>query len=533
MASESKFKKSELYAVGVVIIVVVAVFWRALSFDFVNWDDDVFVLHSNISNWFEIPWSLRLSTPHAGYPIPVPTAVYGWLYALFEYQASIFHATNVAFHALNSILFYWLLRRVGIATSVTLAAVIFWAIHPVMVEPVAWVTGLKDLAAMTGLLLSLLAMVRLRRQGLSAWVLLFLVVGPLLAMGSKPTGVVVGPILIAFALTQMQDRPKGRRFGLGAGLAWSLVGAMVTAWSFQSHGDYGGQDPAAFSVGRIFSAMELSLQNYILPLNLSPRYLYSSPGVVTYLVGGALVLITALLLWKSWQSNRGVCFGVSWAAISFAPVSNLVPLNRFVADSYLYMPSAGIVFALAAWLGGQTDLGRQGAQKGRRIVVGAGLVILAAMSMAQLSHWKDSVSLWEYSLQLEPDDSMGYLKLGQAYFTDQRFGAAVEACEYLDAEFPDFSIRPARWPIAYCMMGEVERCGDIFVKILKEGPRSGGLSAQRDYRFLVASYAWSAHHFDLAVDEQLGDELISEIARAEQMAAEGLDVDDMMSVIEL
>lgn len=487
------------------------------------------LLHSHVSNWLETSWPTRLTTPHAGYPVPIPTALHAGVHFLFGYEASAFHAMNVVVHACNAVLVYWLFRRLGIEVGAACVAGLLWAVHPVVVEPVAWVTGLKDLISMTGVLLALIGATGLAREEGSASSLVLLVIGPLIAMGGKPTGVVVGPMILAFALITLRESPHPKKMALWWGVWWTAVGALVAAWSYRSHGEFGGQDTTQFAMGRILRAVEVTLQNYLAPVNLSPRYLYESPGAATYILGLAVVAVAAALIWKSWHDERPlVCLGLSWAALAFAPVSNVIPLNRFVADSYLYTPSLGIVLALVAWLGRSPSplLGLSPLR--RRAIVVAILALLGIFSAVHTTHWRSSTTLWQYAVQIEPDDPMAHLKLGQAHFEEERYELAIEHFESLYTTVPDFHIPPARWPLAHCALGNTDRCANIFTELIERTPPGETPSATRNHQFLVVSYGWAAHHFDLRIEETLDAQTRHTAAEVRRLAKEGRTVEEVM-----
>lgn len=525
MQTAVSFRTKDWIALGGILLVIVAVFGQAIGFSFVNWDDEIFVLHQNVQNWFELSWQQRLATSHAGYPVPIPTAVHGWLHHFFGADdASIFHLVNIVVHAVNAVLVFVLLRRLDIVRLVATVCTLLWALHPVMAEPVAWVTGLKDLLSMTGVLLALLGMTWLRDNDMSLVAWAMLIMGPLLAIGGKPTGVVVGPMMLAFVVVCRTGFER-KQLGIGLGTLWTLVGTLMVFWSFQAHDEYGGQDTEAFSVGRIFRALETTLQNYVAPLNLGPTYSFHPPTVATYAIGIGVVVIAGLLVWKNRERRPVVSLGLIWAGLAYGPVSNLVPLNRFVADSYLYTPTLGFVVALGGWA---TTWSSKRSGVLRRLGVGLGVFFLAVLCAFQVSHWNDSISLWERSSVVSADDPMTYLKLGQAYYEQDRYGEAIEAFEHLEAEFPEFEIDPPRWPMAYCAVGEIERCEELLIEFVVEGPREQTLPAQRDYDYAIASYAWMLHQTDRTMSDRIPEELRARISETREAFERGAEFGDIL-----
>lgn len=529
MTAETSRKWRDGLAAAAIAAAVIAVFGRSLHYPFVDWDDHIFVLHDNIRYWFDTDWYTRLTTPHAGYPVPVPTAVYGFLHHFVgEEQVWAFNLVNIAAHTLNAVLVYVLFRRLKLAIFTAVAASLLWAIHPVMAEPVAWATGLKDILSMTGVLLGLLGMTVLERKGSTplAWGLLF--IGPLLAIGGKPTGVVIGPMLIAYALLRFDWASARMKLGTAAGAVWTVVGLATAAWSFIAHESIGGQQTEVFSFGRIFLALETMLRNYVLPVNLSAVYsdFPQGPVAVTYILGIGLIAVAAALIWKTRTTRPLVALGVAWLAIAVAPVSNVIPLGRFVADSYLYTPSLGIALAIAAAIGTKNDENPDEKYLGLlRVLAVVGLVALGVVATIQTSHWQSDLKLWEQAYKRAPEQPMAYVRLGNIYFEEERYREAIEVFEELNEQFPNYPITSTNWAMSYCMLGAVERCFVILEQLVERGPGSTSpMLLKRDWHHLLATYAMVCHRIDCDVSESLDEPIRRKIHRAVEMFDSGYDI---------
>ena len=136
-------------------LVTLALYWPATGFDFINYDDPDFVT-SNVHvqgglNWEGVKWAFGLTGGDYWHPLT-------WLSlmldaSLFGQEAGGFHFTNVAFHAANSVLLFLLLRMLTGALWRSVVVAALFALHPLRVESVAWVTERKDvLSGFFGLL---------------------------------------------------------------------------------------------------------------------------------------------------------------------------------------------------------------------------------------------------------------------------------------------------------------------------------------------------------------------------------------------
>lgn len=526
MSSASDRRRWNAGSILLVAGVVAGVFSGALGHSFVNWDDDIFVLHPHVEHWLDTSWWTRISTPHVGYAVPIPTALYAILHQLFgEDRVWIFKAVNIAAHAANAALVLVLLRRMKVSMFASVAAALLWAIHPVMVEPVVWATGLKDVLSMTGILLAILGVVGTGDDEVRVRDWLLVSLGPIIAIGSKPTGVVVGPLLVVVALILLDRDSVRRMWAWIVGGGWTAVGFAVAAVSAVTHGEHGGQDLSAFSLGRIFSALETALRNYVIPLNLSPRYLFAPPTATTYALGVGLIALGVVLLWRTYREHPLIACGICWTAIAFAPVSNLIPINRFHSDSYLYTPSLGLVLVVAGLASAVTPA--RPSRAIRRAGVIAGLLLLALLTVVQTSHWEDDVSLWKRAVDVTPHDPLGYEKLGEAYFLQERFGEAVRTFEYLNETFPGHRIRTPDWPMSYCVMGAFEQCEQRLVAMIEQGPVGSSARAEVLWRHLLITYALYCVRRDCQIEEVVPTTDHEVVYEAKELLEKGMTMEEI------
>ena len=136
-------------AIIFVVLAVMAAYLPTTAFDFVNWDDNLHVYNNPLVLSDEVPLSDLLLTPSLGYPIPVTVLTYRAEHALFGLEPAAFHTTNLLLHLLSVVLLFLIARRLGASPlSAALAAALF-GLHPVCAEPVSWISGRKDVLAVT------------------------------------------------------------------------------------------------------------------------------------------------------------------------------------------------------------------------------------------------------------------------------------------------------------------------------------------------------------------------------------------------
>lgn len=364
-------------ALGILVWVLV-LFAPSVTHPFVMWDDPVYVmLNPTVNDWWLASWRDRLLTPRLLYPVPVPVAIYAVMTTLLGAKAAMgIHAISVVLHAANAVMVFALCQRLGQPRNAAIVSALVWASHPLGVESVAWATNLKELLMTASVLGALLLVTGPRR----AWWGLIPVM--ILGFGSKPTFAVVGPLVLLLAWHQ-RDKVMA---GLG-GLMTALGAAFVLVFR-------AGHDPQAsaalavrdelVTIGKAAGLQvfhigwPVGLQPYY-PLSLQTHDVISALGFVAYALGlGA----AGLFVWR----RQVWALGLTFALLAWLPYSNLMPLPRFTADTYAYLPMIGCAVALS------TVIARYGR---RAAVAGAGVaIILGLLTAPQIQRWQDTQTLW-------------------------------------------------------------------------------------------------------------------------------------------
>ena len=381
-----------------VIGCIAAVFGVTLGHPLVNWDDLRYVSLNPLVNQ-ETPASAwqRLTTPGIGYPIPLPVAIYSLLWQI-DPRPWIFHAVNMLVHAFNAWLFSRLIRREipQFPWVVTFATMAF-ALHAIVVEPVAWVTGLKDLCLVAGLLLALMAVSRR-----SVW----FVLGACVAMAAKPSGAMV-ILPIGAALYVAQTAKIGKLSAMRAAFVLAVAAAIVVlrfTATQETNASRTSLD-AAISLTEVFGAIGLHVSHLLAPAGLSPLYPRESIATTDWLLGISVVVACAILAvrWIVHRDQRLVWLMVTIGI--YLPASNLVPLVRYTADSYMYAPWLGLCgVAALSWPQLATPLRDRPIFAWRYRVAAIVLLGWMALSHLQARSWRSSETLWEGAWQLYPND---------------------------------------------------------------------------------------------------------------------------------
>jgi tetratricopeptide (TPR) repeat protein len=428
-----------------VIAVIAAVLHPVIHYDFMAWDDD----HHIYANprFQPLTWShvgAFWRAPYLHLYIPLTYTVWAglvWLSQTFTPEAltaELFHSCNLLFH-LGSVLVVYRLavlvlsqgrtpdfRQIGAAA----AGALLFGLHPLQVEAVAWVSGLKDLLCAWWVLVALwqyLEYVSVPR-GKQRWLHYGLATGAFgLALLAKPAAVVVP--LLAWLLATLgmgQDRLQATRAlagWLGIAMLWSHVAkgqqpdtsmAYVTPW-------WGRPVVAA-------DAVAFYLWKLVWPMQLGPDY-GRAPQVVLgqawgYLTGLIPVGLGGVLWWR-WRQpgwKRGGLVAALFLA-GLLPVLGWVPFffqgYSTVADRYVYLSLLGPALGLS-W-------GLYHLQRSRLMWVASGLLLalLGVRSAGQVQVWRDSLTLFTHAVHVNPGSALAHEKIGTALAQQQRFPEAV------------------------------------------------------------------------------------------------------------
>jgi len=488
---------------ALVFLVSLVPFLPALDGQFLNWDDDENFLRNPSFRglgWAQVRW--MLTTTLMGHWIPVTWLSFGVNYSLGGMNPRGYHLGNLLLHGLNAALLLVVGRRLltaarggstprwAVETGALFAALLF-ALHPLRVESVAWITERRDVLSGCFYLLSTLAYLRavdgpaLRRGWYAASIGAFA-----LGLLSKASGV---PLPLALLLLDVYPL---RRLRLGwprllaekapfALLAATCAGAALWAVG-RSTGvtGYGTLGPGARLAMIAYSLLFYPLR-WLWPAGLSP--MYELPPEI-HLLGPRffvpLVAVPALTA-ALWALRRVFPAGLAawtYSALMILPVSGVVHAGYQLAhDRYSYLSGLG----LAMLAGGMLSVAvESGAREGRRsrvlsvaLAAALVLVILGVSSWRQALVWQSSEALWTRAVRVDPRCGMCQNNLGVAILqTGARDLASLgRAEEHFRVALAVRQDRPEWHDNLGSLLGRLKRYGEAeaeFEAITRLAPRS-------------------------------------------------------------
>lgn len=409
---------STLLAVAVLVALVAAVYFPAVHHAFLHWDDDLYV--------FENPHVLTgLTAGNVAWAFGLRSATWQpltWLSymtdaSLFGTGPRGFHTVNALLHALAAVLLFLALRRVmeirfpSATTACFLVAALF-AVHPLNVEPVAWVAGRKDLLAAIFWFTAVLLYARYVERpatGRFAAVLVAFAGG----LMSKPVVMTLPVVLLVLDAWPLRRAEPWRRrlFEKLPLFALSIASLVLTFLAQRQAGAVVSLEKSSTG-DRLANALLsylLYLRDAVWPLRLAAFYPRELVPVLLAVASGVLLAAVTLFLIRQRVRRPHLLAGWLWFLVALLPMSGLVQIGSHArADRFTYIPLVGIFLAVAWTLRAYLD------RRAVRIAAAVVLVLLAAVAHRQARLWRDDATLFGHALHVTRENYLAHMKLGNA-----------------------------------------------------------------------------------------------------------------------
>jgi len=475
-----------LVLASIVLVIALAAYYPVNGLPFFVLDDGKYITgNSHIKynfNWDTVKWAF--TTFYATNWHPLTWLSHALDCRLFFLNPARHHDTNLLLHGLNVLLLFWILwRATGYAGRSFMVAALF-ALHPVNVESVAWISERKNLLSLFFLLLAVGAYrwyARRPRAGSYAMVAFLYAMG----LMAKPQVITLPFVLLLWDYWPLQRMfpssvQSGSQGGPGAAvparsfswlvveklplLALSAASAVLTLKAQKAGGAIGnGLNSYPFPL-RLENATD-SYVRYVAkalwPSHLAIFYPHVEGLLNPWQVAGASILllaITALVI--AGRHRRYLLVGWLWFLGTLVPMIGVVQVGtQAMADRYAYLPFIGL-FIMGCW--GVPDLllsRRTAASEGSANLAGHGYLSIAGLAVVsfsillalllvtrrQLDYWADDLTLWSHAAQVTRGNWLAEDMVGEALRDKgepeaamQHFRAAVAI--YPAAPFPYFHI---------------------------------------------------------------------------------------------
>jgi len=430
---------------ALILVVGFWIYWPALNGDWL-WDDQDLVINNALVHDPNGLWKIWFEPTSLFDYLPLKVSVEWTEWRLWGDETLGYHLVNVSLHLLSALLLWRLLYKLGLRHA-WLGGVIF-AVHPIMVESVAWISELKNTLSMPFFLLAMIAWIdydtHRKWRNYGAALGLFL-----LALLAKPT-MVMFPVVILLHAWWKRDRIDWRDVERSAAFfAVSLAIGLTTLWFLAR--TVGEQNVVLGGAASRLACAGLAISFYfskcILPLDLMavyPKWIVDPPSPAQFLpwpvLGGVLYY-----LWTGRNSwGRHALFGLGFFLINLAPFLGLNAGSymtfAWVMDHVLYIPIIGLIgLAVAAWEQVEKQLSPP-LRWGGGAIVSVVLALSAWASHGYASLYVNLETLWTYNISRNPGGALPHNDLGYALVQQGRIPEAIEQMRLatqLDPSFRD------------------------------------------------------------------------------------------------
>ncbi len=463
----------KVFALAGLALLAVVGYLPTLQAEFV-WDDIIFTEAEPVrefSGLWHIWFAPKALSAEAHY-WPITYSSFWLEHKFWGFEPAGYHATNIVLHLLNSLLLLLLLRRFALPGA-WLAAAIF-AVHPVHVEPVAWVMGRKDLLATLFTLTAFLVWLRFVETACAGrprwrlWVCALLLY--VAALFSKSVAITLPA---AFLLWHWWRQGRVYRHDVLRLLPFLLVGLI---YAVADTAYYTSREPLSLGYSppeRLLiacRALVFYVTKLVWPTELAVIYPIWDVGVVDplgWLCVAGVVAVPAVLWCLRARLGRGPLAAVLFFIVTLSPVLCFVDYGfmqfSLVADRYQYLASASMIalfaFGVDRFCGGLRGIRLRVVRGGLAML----LLVMVALTWRQASVYHDTISLFSHVLALNPEARGARANLAAGLMEAQRYEEVLAMSR---------TVKP--WPEMYAMAGDaLNMLGrpEEAEEILREGTR--------------------------------------------------------------
>jgi protein O-mannosyl-transferase len=476
------------------------VYWPVFSGGFLNYDDPQYVTQNPPVRagltWDSVGWAL--TARHSSNWHPLTWISHMLDCELYGLQPAGHHATNLFFHVVNTLLLFLALKRMTGAVWRSAFVAALFALHPFHVESVAWVAERKDVLSTFLLLLTILAYARYVAQPRLAR---YLLVALLFALGlmAKPMLVTLPCLLLLLDFWPLRRppptvkvfgheisirEPSGDQPAAGTPpgrlvleklplLALSCASSAVTLWA-QTESIVVNLPITMRAANAVLSCARYVAKT-IWPVHLYVNYPYPRTLSILHLMVAAVLLGSAsVLAIQHARARPYLLTGWFWFLVALLPVIGLLQVGfQSLADRYTYIPLIGL-FIVLAW--GGYDL----AERWRLppVAIGAaGVLVLGAcipLTIAQVSCWNNSVTLFEHALRFDRNNFIAQYNLAVTLMEQGKLDAAGGHFAAAAKVIPSYAQAHSSLGQVLIGQGRFEEAIDPYRTALRYNPKLAG-----------------------------------------------------------
>ena len=465
-------------------LLTLGVFAQTVRFAFVDFDDRSYVYENpHVLAGLTAPglrWAFTTNETANWHPLT-------WLSLMLDAElygarAGGFHATNVLLHVANVLLLFVALERSTGARGRSAFVAALFAIHPLHVEPVAWVSSRKDVLSTFFGLLALLAwraaVARPTPRARWPWQLATAALFACSLM-AKQMLMTFPLLLLLFDVWPLARLGQGARRLLFeklplAALALAAAGAALAAQASAGALAMTRMLTAGERLANALVASALYLGRTLWPRHLACYYPHPRGSIAPGAIAAAVALLVAItaLAFLARRARPYLLVGWLWFAVSLVPVIGLIQLGSArMADRYSYVPLVGLFVAIT-WLA--AELGPVATPHRRRVLAACGAIVLAALALAaahQTASWRDTRTVFDHAIAAGHPSYTAHYNLGSLLGRTGEVDAAIAHLEAAIALEPEAADAYTNLGNCFLVKGDLARALEFLTEAATLDPR--------------------------------------------------------------
>jgi len=462
------------------VLAVFAVYGQVLHYSFVDLDDSVYVTENEEVKagltGRSILWAF--GEPHASFWHPLTWLSHMLDCELFGLNPAGHHLTSLMLHIANTLLLFWVLMEMSGAVWQSAFVAGAFAMHPLHVESVAWVSERKDVLSTLFWMLTMAGYVRYARLGGAKWyvVTLFLFSLGLLA---KPMLVTLPLVLLLLDYWPLHRLVRVTSHESRAAIleklpffALSAIFSIVAFFAQQGAGTLCEEFPARIRFANAFVSYVKYIQKTFWPVGLGVFYPHPGDKLPMWQAAGALLLLVGVSAWVIYSApkRKYLFVGWLWYIVTLVPVIGFVQVGSFaMADRYTYLPLIGI-FIMISW--GLPDV-PGGLWQRRFVPAASAAIVLSALAVCayfQAGFWRNTSTLFEHTIAVTSKNWLVYYNLGTRCNRAGRLTEAVELYKESIKAQPGYADAHYNLGLAYIGLGHRAEAAESFKQAVRVKP---------------------------------------------------------------
>ncbi|KJU85156.1 Tetratricopeptide TPR_2 repeat protein [Candidatus Magnetobacterium bavaricum] len=491
---EKRIGINDIITISLVLLTLM-VFLQVKDFEFIIYDDNLYVTDNK---WVQDGLSLQglrwaFTTFHASNWHPLTWLTHMLDVEIYGLNSSGHHTTNLFLHIVNVILTFVLLTELtGAVLRSALVAALF-ALHPMHVESVAWVSERKDVLSTLFFLCTIIAYVRYVKKPMIGKYLLIIGLY-VLGLLSKPMVVTLPFVLllldiwplkrISFALKTTADAqnklqtPGSLIMEKLPLFVLSILSSIVTYYAQKVGGSVVMLKVLPLSM-RLKGALHAYL-SYVVkvfyPYEMSVMYpVYEKYGNYEMFFALFLMITISLAAIKMIKRHPHFFVGWAWYVGMLVPVIGLVHVgSQTVSDRYTYIPYMGL-FMIVAWFIPDKPFKKTWPKRFLLSFITIYIMTLAVLSYKQTSYWRNSLILFQHATPIAYNNWELFNNLGTALSGNRRVNEAIESFKKSISLNPVYIDPHVNIGVAYYSLGKTQEARESFERALKINPKNAAV----------------------------------------------------------